>query len=301
MTANLAALYLGAFAAGQPVVLTLLLPGAVVVAPATVTIADGNGAAHGPFEATVNSDGHSLSVTIPLSALPMLDMYAATWSGLVGGVATVWDSSFEIVGGFIVTYDEIRTIDRAFSDTAKFPDAALKVARARAEARFERAANVAFVPRGRRELVSGPPALSSTSDWVVGAWEQARVLKLSEFVITSVYSVVSNGVALTADELATVICDDDRLVRGLLWSPGTRNIAVHYVHGYSTPPEPVKLAVLLLLRDYLAPTALPARATAQTIGDSTYRITIAGRDGATGIPEVDAIAKDFGRRRLAVG
>ena len=66
-------------------------------------------------------------------------------------------------------------------------------------------------------------------------------------------------------------------------------------------PGPIARAAVILCREYLAATELPGRATATSIGDQMFRLTVAGRDGATGLPEVDSAVEQFGRRKYGIG
>jgi hypothetical protein len=78
-------------------------------------------------------------------------------------------------------------------------------------------------------------------------------------------------------------------------------VTVHYVHGYNYPPGAITRAGLILSREYLIKSDIPGRATATTVGDQLFRITVAGRDGVTGLPEVDAAIAQFGRKSFAIG
>jgi hypothetical protein len=71
-------------------------------------------------------------------------------------------------------------------------------------------------------------------------------------------------------------------------------------HGYEAVPEPVRRAGLIYARTLLIRSAMEQsdRATAVFTDIGGYRLTIAGRDGPTGIPDVDAVLSpdQYGRR-----
>lgn len=257
-----------------------------VVDPATATVSDGAGVQIAAGSAAVS--GGIISYTLEGSGLP-LDTYTVTWTGVVGGIARTWTSEFELVGGFILTPADIRAYNPAFADVAKFSDAVLAQCRDEIEEILETNGMCAFRPRGQRVVLDG---------------NGAQKLLLPDTDVIQVYSIAADGVALTADELALVIARGNVLYRGAgtsqagFWPRGFANIAIHYAYGYARVPLPIRKAALILAKERVVPTSqLPARATATTVGDQTYRITIAGRDGYTGIPDVDSAIDQFGRHR----
>lgn len=76
--------------------------------------------------------------------------------------------------------------------------------------------------------------------------------------------------------------------------------SIRYRYGLTEVPVRVSEAVLALAAYYLRPQATPARATGEATDAGFIRYTLAGRDGATGLPEVDAIIEQFGRRGCMV-
>ena len=75
---------------------------------------------------------------------------------------------------------------------------------------------------------------------------------------------------------------------------------IRYRYGLTEVPVRVSDAVLALAAYYLRPDVTPARATGEATDAGFIRYTLAGRDGATGLPEVDAIIEQFGRRGCMV-
>lgn len=70
---------------------------------------------------------------------------------------------------------------------------------------------------------------------------------------------------------------------------------IRYRYGFQEVPERVSEAVLALAAYYLRPSATPDRATGESTDAGFIRYTLAGKDGATGLPEVDAAIEQFGR------
>lgn len=75
---------------------------------------------------------------------------------------------------------------------------------------------------------------------------------------------------------------------------------IRYRYGLTEVPVRVSEAVLRLAAYYLRPSATPERATGEATEAGFIRYTLAGRDGATGLPEVDAAIEQFGRCRAVV-
>lgn len=258
-----------------------------VAAPYTVEVVDGAGSTAHTGSATY-LDG-VLSADVLVAAMPLLDTYTVTWTGEVDGQATQWVDQVELVGGYLFELKDLRARDRAFADTSKYPTALLDSKRLEVEETLEsqKAAAVAFVPRGRRVTLDG---------------SGRAAIALPDLEVREVYSVTVNGVALTVEELDAITIDDAWLhLESGVWPTGVKNVTVHYAHGLDAAPPPITRAALTLAREYLAGSDLPGRATATSIGDQMYRLTIAGRDGVTGLPEIDAAIDQHGRKRFRIG
>lgn len=76
--------------------------------------------------------------------------------------------------------------------------------------------------------------------------------------------------------------------------------SIRYRYGLSEVPERVSEAVLALAAYYLRPSATPDRATGESTEAGFIRYTLAGKDGATGLPEVDAAIEQYGRKGVMV-
>ncbi len=265
-----------------------------VTAPVSLTIKNGAGATIYTGTPTLHA-GH-LDITLPVTTLPLLDTYSFTWTGTKAAVTVTWTDIVELVGGYLFEISDLRKADRAFLDTDKYPTDVLKQIRNWVEdvIEGERAADVAFVPRARRVVVNG----SAVYDRATGAFG----LYVPDYVVTRLYSASVNGSALTNTQVSAIVCDDDTLwSKDTTWPAGNKNVSLHYVHGYNLVPGAITRAALLLAREYLVKSDLPSRASATSIGDQIFRLTIAGRDGITGLPDVDAAIEQFGRKGFQVG
>lgn len=257
--------------------------------PVVATLHDGTGTQTASGTSAVS--GGAVVWDIPAEGMPRLDSYQVQWST----PDATWTTDIELVGGHLFTVGQMRKPPSGLADPVKFPDDLCEDVRVSVEDTIEQASNVAWVPRGGRCLLvldprPGGPVSTPRIGW----------LTLPHYMVREVYSVTVGGVPLTADELASLTICDDTLIRSTPWPTGTP-IAVHYVHGFGRPPAPISRAALRLVRDVAIDTGLPSRATATSIGDQMYRLTIAGRDGVTGLPEVDAAIAQFGRHRFGLG
>lgn len=186
------------------------------------------------------------------------------------------------------TVAEFRAIDAAFANATKYPDADVIALRAMIEQAFEDKARCAFLPRSTTETLSGTGTCK---------------LFLKPPKVTAVSAVTVDGTALTAGEIAELVPNDHVLYWESGWPVGYQNVTVAYTHGLTEVPLLIKRAALTLIKSF-APTnttGLDPRATAVSTGDMMYRITIAGRDGLFGIPEVDAWLEQYSRDQHFIG
>lgn len=246
-----------------------------------LTIKDGAGAAitHGATP-TFDSGSGELVASVAFGALPELDTYVCRWTATEGE----WISHVELVGGFLFEIPELRAVDPTFADASLYPAERIRSARTRAEMRIEQAAHVAYVPRGRRVRI------------VAGAGAR---LRLPDNAIRRLVSCKVAGRVLTGTELAMLVplewgaidADDPAP-----WISGDV-VEIHYEHGEDFPPEPISGATMLVSREYLIPGQISSRATVEATDVGFFRLSVAGRDKPIGIPEVDAVIDQFGRRR----
>jgi hypothetical protein len=239
-----------------------------------VTVLDDTAATHG-------STGE-YTITIPTS-FTTLDRYDVVWTLPNGQTRR---SEFELVGGFVFTIAELRAFDPDLADAARFPATAIVDAREVVETVFEhpRVTNLSFRPRGRRERLDG----TGTDRLLLSAHEVAALT-----------SVSIDQTAMTSEELADVAVHPWGLLvlGGGIWTPGNRNVEVLYTHGLDTTPADVRRAAMRLARHVLVRSAIEPVDRANFISTElgNYRLTMAGRDGPTGLPEVDAVLAAYSR------
>jgi hypothetical protein len=252
-------------------------------APLTVAINDGAGVAVlTPTTAATMTNG--ISYDADQAVLSVMDTYACIWTGKVGAAAKEWGSIVEVCGGYLFEIAEMRDFDPAFADPANYSDAKIRAARTGAEQRLERACRVSFVPRARRLVLTGSGRTS---------------VHLPDNAVRAVVSLAVDGEVFTADQLAELdVREWGRVIRGdgLVFDDGAR-VEILYQHGYDYPDFPVVQAAMLLAREYLVHSGLSSRATVEATEVGFFRLSVAGPDRPTGLPEVDAVIADFGRRR----
>lgn len=260
--------------------------GVLVDATGTVTVAVMNGAG-----TNVSSGNATKSATgtysYTITAQSSLDTLTVTWSGTVAGNARTWTTTAEVCGGHLFEIADLRASDVMLADSVLYPAAKVRQKRIEAEQRFENACRRAFTRRGKRVVLDG---------------NNRPTLMLPDVDIASIYELKIDG-TVVSDLSNIAVYPDGRLTYtdGTVWETGERNISVWYAYGMQDTPEPVRGACLLLASDALIPSAVPRRATAQSTDIGDFRLTIAGRDGETGIPDVDAVIVSFASRRPAVG
>lgn len=263
-----------------------------------VEVFDGAGAS--VYTGTPTPATGSMSISVPYGELPELDVYRCVWTGLVGATAYSWVTFFELVGGHYFSVADLRAFDDSLS-AAKYPVADVKVARRAAERRFELAARRSFVLRGARHTAIG---------------NGTTRLLVPDSAVSRLIAATRDGTALTAEQVESILV----LSWGAFdWPPvewsqfdfstyaystdvwtADKVCTVHYEHGESSPPEPVAQAVMMLAREYLVRKSLSSRATVEATEVGFFRLSVAGRDRPTGIPEVDEVIREFGRRRPKV-
>lgn len=211
----------------------------------------------------------------------LLDLLTVTWTD--AGDSSTHTTYVEVVGGYYFTIAEARASDKVLLDSDKYPTTLIVEKRREVEEEFESICGVAFVPRYRRQVISGPGRSTLRLDRP----EVRAVRSVRDYADATSYT------SWTADELADLVFDADGLVTSrtgsTFWS-GPRNLQVAYEHGYSRPPAGIKRAAMERLR-YLMnkPTSgIPDRATSFSVSEGgTYRLDMPG-PLKTGMPDVDA-------------
>jgi hypothetical protein len=259
---------------------------ATITGTPTVTITDSAGT-EVVAETAATLSGGTMTYAASVDDLPDLDTYEAIWTGTVAGTAQEWHTRFELVGGYHFELHELRSHNGStFASTTDYPAATIEAARTWVEKRIEHATNVAMVPRGNRETLYG---------------DGSQYLRVAKPRVTAIRSIIEDGTAWTAAEIAEVqIRATGLYLENDVWY-GDSVYVVLYEHGHEDCPEPVKEAGLILAGEYLLQNNLRSRATAESTDVGFYRLSIAGAGGRTGIPEVDAIIADYRENTAWVG
>lgn len=259
------------------------------------TVASGN--------ATASPHGHDLGIytfDLPVAVTGTLGVYEATATWTLASATTTRVYEVETVNEYLFEIHELRDKERALENTTNYPADRIRQARDEATADLERSAEVAFSTRSTRQILSGV----GTTRLLLPHVEVTQILGVTIYGEDTGADVADE---ITGTELTDVEIDREAgvLVRtdGKVFPVGSNNILVDYEHGYERPPAPVRQAAMALAIEYLVPSGLPARATAQSTDLGDFRISVANEDlnRPTGIPAVDAVIAKFGRRRPRVG
>lgn len=228
--------------------------------------------------ATVDTGTGTVTYTLTPAQTALLDILTLTWTATFGGQSQTFVDIVEVVGNVLFTVAEARAIS-ALSNTSTYPTAAIVKARTTVESRMEKACSVAFVPRYRRETVSGS---GSTQ------------LQLSRRLVTAVRSVSLEGTVLSPAELLTIVPSTHGGISYLGgWTPGFNNYSVAYEHGYAYVPPEISDAALTWAKNLLIKGPIDDRTTAFTTEDGTFSMMVPGLRGSiSGIPDVDAVLHD---------
>lgn len=282
------------FAVNRPATVQVVIrdedgtPVAPDAAPA-VTVTDVDGAVVDSGTASAGATDGVYSFVVGSGVTDTLGVYQVAFTYAVDGAAGVVAVPVEVVSALLFDVAELRAAYPDVADPDRFTAAAIREARDEATERFETAAGVRFSTRWSRATVYG---------------DNTTRLILPDCDVTEVLSVVVDGVALTAGEVSALAVDPSGvIIRSSYWPLGVRNITVEYLHGYVSPPPPVKRCAMRLAVDALVISALPSRATVQStdLGEIRYSLANPEAGRPTGDPEVDAVISMFGRNRPRVG
>jgi hypothetical protein len=238
----------------------------------TVVVTDSAGAAVGGFTPSRTGTG-AYKATLPAN-LEVLDTYSLVWSWPNGQSRR---TAFELVGGFLFTVADVQALGAPF---ATMSAATITAARAAVEDVFEDA-NItgrAFRPRGRRYITDG----------VSGS-----ILPVPDYDLTRVVSGTIAGSAITVGNVVAHPWGSLELTSGS-WAAIAGAVSVLYEFGLWPTPAKVRREAVNLAKSYLLSSPLEeGRATAVFTDIGGYRLSIAGRDGWTGIPSVDACLSQY--------
>lgn len=205
----------------------------------------------------------------------LLDLLAVEWGSSLGTLS----ATVEVVGGFLFTITQARALS-PLNNASTYPTSAIVDARTMVETALEDACGVAFVPRYKREAVSG-----------VGS----REVLLSMPRVRAIRSVMLDGATIGVSALATVMPSGPGVIDYPdTWTTGFRNYEVAYEHGYDYPPPMATLAALTWAKSILVKGPIDDRTTAFTTEDGTFSMSTPGVRGAySGLPVVDAFIGQY--------
>lgn len=244
------------------------------VASVTADVTDAFGAAVATDEPATAGDENSWTVALAATDVPQ-GGYSVTWTANDG---TTEADAFEVVGGFLFSVPEARTLDPDLT-ADRFPASKIQQYREVIEAEFERIAGRSFTPRTR----------------VVEAYgDCSDTLAVDLHDMRAVRAATIDG---TAQDISAWAVGAD----GLIHLPTTTTegavvrLAVDY--GFDSVPDDVQRVAVVRLRSLLAAekSGIPDRAT-QFVATDGGQFTLAtpgqGR-WKTGIPEVDSVLQGY--------
>lgn len=239
-----------------------------------------------------------LTYTLSAAAVAAPRILTATWSGIVAGGSTITlTTTHEVVGEHLFTEAEARTTDgAALASSTTYPSATIAACRDSVHDAFEQILGFPLGRRWRFEVVDGS---GSAEQW------------LQEQEIAALLSVETRDAGSQTWTAYTQTQIDDiaaypggLLVRETLgsWPSGRLNVRIAYLAGESPIPLELRGAALMVARDQLVKSNLPARATSQTDELGTFSLAVAGRQGSWfGIPAADAVLTRRRRRIPGIG
>lgn len=241
-----------------------------------VTRDDGTAVTVGTVLAT--ADPTVFEYTIPSTSNTQLDILTETWTAVSGGQSQTFTDTIEVAGGVLFTIDQARAL-KPLNDTTMYPTAKIIEARTMVESALEDACGVAFVPRFKRQWVSG----NGRSTILLAP--KARAIRS----VTLDDTAVSNALTDTMRVMPT-----GEVYYPSWWQTGYANYEVAYEHGYDSPPPRVSQAALLWAKTFLVSGPIDARTTSMSTEDGTFSLATPGLRGShTGIPEVDAVIQQY--------
>lgn len=223
----------------------------------TLKIVDGSGAIVSDNISTTVKDK---TATAHVASLPNLDTYKLLWSDGIVEYADLCERPYFTVGDF-------RSFNNGTKLSSSITDDAIQATRLQVEDTFDTAAGHAFSQRGNRETI-------------VGDWRNVYSLEVAG--ATEIISCTLDGVDIQAS-----IQDGMRIAFGRPIRPGSI-ILIHYLHGDIVPVGALLHNALVYANALVGAPAVNPRATGMQSEFGYAKFAVAGKDGATGIPEVDA-------------
>jgi hypothetical protein len=250
----------------------------VAVDPGTVTVgitrADGTELV-APATATSGSGTAARTYNLTTTHTALLDTLTVTWTSTLKGTIT---STVEVVGGFLFSIAEFRSLGSAYANTTNYPTATVADMRTTVEQALEDACSVAFVPRYSMETVNGVYGGLLSLRW-------ARVRSIRTVTVDDVAGTPADYVALREGMV---------YASSTWWTAGYGNVTVGYEHGYDSPPMRIKRAALILAKRWITPGSADDRAINVTNDSGTYALFQAGvRGHLFDVPEVQAAVDQY--------
>lgn len=190
------------------------------------------------------------------------DMVKVEWFA-ANSEDAAYEDTVEVVSRHYFTLAALKAYGDGRDDFAELPDETLWAARQAATDVFEESAHRAFVERLGRTKDYGRDGLLAASH--------------------DLREIVTDGYAQDSDSY---------LRRTGACGPFPK--WVEYTYGADSMPAAVSAAVLDLAAYMLRPSNRPIGATGESTDAGYIHFTTAGRDGATAIPEVNAVIQQFG-------
>lgn len=236
--------------------------------------------------AIVGSNSGRVTAAILPAATANVGRITATWTLTVGGVEQSFETYHDVVGDLLFTEAELRAYGPGSSvANAKFTDAQILAMHDLVKDSFEARVGAAFGLTFEREILSG-------SDLVGIYLRRPKVYRIRAVAVRS----GATWTALTVDELAALFVDDfGRLEwESAVWPRSYRNIRVDYEHGYQPIPPEIKNAAMMLAKEWLVGSNIPARATTQIDQSGQFTLATPGLRGSIyGVPLVDEVINKY--------
>lgn len=259
--------------------------GVTDITGATLVLTDAAGATT-TVTASHDNTG-AVTATLTAAQLGALGVYDVLWTVVRPGGTEHRRGQLEVVGAHLYDLAELRSLWDDYADAELWPAEKLRQNRDAVEDIFDTWCTPSLRRRGRTVVLDGT--------WH-GSFNYAAALELPDLYVHQIVSASMDGVALTTPELAQlVVYDTGHLVRKTgLWNRGFGNITISYEHGLDQVPNDVHDQAMRLARATLTTPGAPDRATSISNDAGSFRLTIAGKDGPTGYPEIDACMMRWG-------
>ncbi len=209
-------------------------------------------------------------------ALTSLGLLTIVWTGALAGQPWTVTDTLEVIDAWPFTLADMRAANTDLADCDRRPAEVLAMARLVACARVEAITRVSWMTRRVTETVPAPAGLT---------------LRLQHPEVQQLHALSVAGASVPPSEV-DVAAASGVLTRGGGW--GSDTVTIDYSHGRTPPPE--LAAAIRDLAVFSAATwgaRVPERATAVSTDVGMFRLSMPGRDGPTGLPEIDAVLAPY--------